>query len=268
MDLSHIDGLRADLVPHRLWALSRWFYANPLWYYHRVSAAHEIDTDGKFYRLVDPELRELCKLLNDAGIRTTPSCQGHSYPRERFERIWIELLREQELIRGRGLEVRDSDNQDAYLFHNPDFRLPWESFGSFYREAAAHQNVGYVAMILPRSAGALVRRLAAEKYKTVCTTIAEDSELGPALGGSVFAVQVDAPDPQTRGIEWRNATDYIGVALGRTLEPTRPPGAEVPSAASEGSPATPGEPARSYTVAATCPDASAGTSSHGGIAAQ
>ena len=27
-------------------------------------------------------------------MRTTPSCQGHTYPKERFERIWEELKRE------------------------------------------------------------------------------------------------------------------------------------------------------------------------------
>src|SRR5438067_8000604 len=77
MDVSTIRGLQAGLVPHREWAVRRWFYANPIWYYHRRSAAHEIRPTGKFYKLVDPELREVCRLLNDAGLQTTPSCQGH-----------------------------------------------------------------------------------------------------------------------------------------------------------------------------------------------
>src|SRR5690242_19227618 len=89
-DMKTITGLSAAIVPHRMWAVSRWFYANPIWYYHRLSAAHEICAGGKFYQLVDEELRELCRLLNEAGVRTTPSCQGHTYPKQRFERIWEE----------------------------------------------------------------------------------------------------------------------------------------------------------------------------------
>src|SRR5438105_3376368 len=111
-----ITGLRADLVPHRQWALSRWFYANPIWYYHRRSAAHELRAEGKFYQLVDPMLREVVRLLNDAGLRTTPSCQGHSYPKERFEQVWSELKREEPAIRDGGLVVKDCENEQEYLF--------------------------------------------------------------------------------------------------------------------------------------------------------
>src|SRR6185312_8182997 len=143
---SAITSLSADLLPHRDWAVSRWFYANPIWYYHRRSAAHEIRPSGKFYQLVDPLLRDVCHLLNDAGLRTTPSCEGHSYPRERFERIWEELKREEPLIRGEGLTVKDSENDEAFLFRQGDYQIPWASFDDFYREASAHQNVGYLGI--------------------------------------------------------------------------------------------------------------------------
>src|SRR5512146_1091716 len=101
-----VTGLRADIVPHREFAIRKWFYSSPLWYYHRAGTTDEIRADRRFYRLVDPDLRELCRILLDAGLRTTPSCQGHFYPRERFERIWDELQREQPLITGEGLEVK------------------------------------------------------------------------------------------------------------------------------------------------------------------
>src|SRR5438067_13857656 len=134
MTLPKISGLRAGLVPHHEWAISRWFYANPIWYYHRRSAAHEICASGRFYQLVDPDLRDVCRLLNDAGIRTTPSCQGHSYPRERFETIWAELKREEEPARGPGLVVKDCENDQPYLFRDPDYLVPSASFEDFYRE--------------------------------------------------------------------------------------------------------------------------------------
>lgn len=211
-----IRGLRADLVPHRRWATSRWFYANPVWYYYRFSATHEIDPSGRFFKLVDPELREVCRLLNDSGIRTTPSCQGHSYPRERFERIWDVLQAEQEPIRSRGLEVRDSENQKRYLFHDAAYQIPWTSFDDFYRDAAGHQNIGYLGMIVPEVREQLITRLRAEKYRTVATTIQEDEELSRVLGGVVFAVRVDAIDPQTRSIEWQDFTAYVRALIGNS----------------------------------------------------
>ena len=216
-ELPRIEGLSAGLLPHGRWAVSRWFYANPVWYYHRPSAAHEIDTAGRFYQLVDPELRELCRVLNDAGIRTTPSCQGHSYPRERFERIWDALTREAEAIRDDRLIVRDSENQRAYLFGDADYRVPWDSFDAFYRESAAHQNKGYLGMIIPHNLPEMARRLREEKYRTVSTTIDEDPELSRLLGGLVFAVRVDAVDPQARSIEWQDSTAYLRRMVGDVL---------------------------------------------------
>lgn len=204
-----ITELRADLVPHRHWALSRWFYANPIWYYHRRSASHEIRRDGKFYQLVDPDLREVCRLLNDIGIRTTPSCQGHSYPRERFERIWEELRREEPLIRGPGLIVKDCENDQLFLFQEANYQVPWSNFEDFYREAASHQNLGYLGMIVPAGCHAVARQLRADNYRTNATRLGADDELGQIFGGAVFELRVDATDPTTRQAEWRAFTNYL-----------------------------------------------------------
>jgi hypothetical protein len=214
-NLPIVTDLRADMVPHRRWAVSRWFYANPIWYYHRPSTGHEIDTRGRFYQLVDPELRELCRLVNDAGILTTPSCQGHSYPRERFERIWDELKREEEPIRTDGLEVKDSENQQPFLFRNPDYRLPWRSFREFYDQAAAHQNVGYLGLLIPHERASFICLLETEKYQSVSAAIARDNELSDRLHNVVFNISVDAVDPQARTIEWVNLTEYVRGLLQR-----------------------------------------------------
>jgi len=215
--LPRMTGLRADLAPHRQWALCRWFYANPVWYYWRPSATHELDTRGRFFELVDPDLRELCRTLNEAGIRTTPSCQGHSYLRERFERIWEVLKGEEELIRTPGLEVKDSENQKPYLFRDPAYRIPWESFEAFYRDAAGHQGVGYIGLIIPEAMEQMIDRVRAEKYASVSATIAEDDDLSRRLGGTVFSVTVNTPDPQTRSIEWQGLTEYIRRSLDHVL---------------------------------------------------
>jgi hypothetical protein len=208
-----MSGLRAGLVPLREWGIRRWFYANPLWYYHRPSAVHEIRAGGRFYQLVDPELRDVCRLLNDAGARTTPSCQGHSYPRERFERIWEELRREKPLIRGAGLAVKDCENDESYLFRQADYRVPWPSFDDFYREAAAHQSVGYLGIVVPDDRPDLAGRLWSDRYTTPATRLRRDEPIGALLGGTLFEVRVESTDPMMRAAEWRAFTNYIADVL-------------------------------------------------------
>lgn len=210
---SAITGLSADLLPHRDWAVSRWFYANPIWYYHRRSAAHEIRPSGKFYQLVDPLLRDVCHLLNDAGLRTTPSCEGHSYPRERFERIWEELKREEPLIRGEGLVVKDSENDEAFLFRQSDYQTHWPSFEDFYREASAHQNVGYLGILVPDDRPDLAERFSSSQYTTPATRLRLDDHIGALLGGTLFEVRVETTDTNVRAAEWQAFTRYVPQVL-------------------------------------------------------
>ena len=216
MELPRVEGLKAGLVPHREWAVSRWFYADPIWYYYRRSTSHEICPGGRFYQLVDPELREVCRLLHEAGIGTTPSCQGHSYPRERFERIWNELKREEDPIRGDGLVVKDSESQKEFVFREPTYRVPWGSFDEFYKAAGTHQNLGYLGLIVPTELGELAEWLAADGHCTDVTRVEEEPEVGRLLGGRLFGIHVNAEDPARRGDEWRAVTEYIRETLGRT----------------------------------------------------
>src|ERR1051326_6919725 len=86
--LPAIAALDAGLVALRQFPLRKWYYASPLWYYHRPAAEHVLKRDPRFFELVDPLLRELCRIVFDAGCCTTPSCEGHFYARARFEKIW------------------------------------------------------------------------------------------------------------------------------------------------------------------------------------
>jgi hypothetical protein len=209
MTCDRMTGLRADIVPHREWGIRRWFYANPIWYYHRPSAAHEICTTGKFYQLVDPELREVCHLLNDAGVRTTPSCQGHSYPRERFEKIWNELKSEEQQIRTTGLLVKDSENDQPYLFQEPQYIAPWTEFETFYSEARSHQNIGYLGIIVPAGSEMMARLLESIDISGSQCAISRDEELGEILGGILISVRVNAIDAQSRSGIWQQFTDQV-----------------------------------------------------------
>ena len=217
-----ITSLRADLVPHHEWAFRRWFYANPIWYYHCPSTAHQISASGRFYQLIDPQLREVCQLLTDAGLRTTPSCQGHSYPRQRFEKIWTELNREAPQIRGDGLVVRDCESDTPSLFHQPDWRVPWSSFDLFYREAASHQNEGYLGIIVPLNQPAMEERFRCEPYRTRWSILAQESCPPAVLAGTLFGVRVKADDESTRDREWQHFTGYVRTLLESHLCESRP----------------------------------------------
>jgi len=208
-----ISALRADLVPHREWASRRWFYTDPIWYYHRRSADHEVRTGRRFYDLVDPELREVCQLLSRAGLRTTPSCQGHSYPRERFERIWTELNREARAIRGGGLVVRDCESDTPFLFRQPEWRVPWPSFDAFYREADAHQNEGYLGIVVPPDQPGLEVRFRCGPYRTRWSILAPERCPPAAVAGTLFGLRVNAIDESTRAREWECFTRYSRALL-------------------------------------------------------
>ena len=213
MENREISGLLAGLIPHREWALRRWFYANPIWYYHRRSAAHEIRVGGRFYQLVDPALREVCHLLNEAGVYTTPSCQGHSHPREHFEKIWDELRREEPLIRAQGLVVKDCENDERYLFRQADYQIPWRSFEDFYRDAAAHQKVGYLGILVPDDRADLAKALEAGGYRIPAAEISTDERIDAFVGGTLFEVRVETADPRVRDEQWRTFTDYVAQVL-------------------------------------------------------
>jgi len=208
-----IAGLEAGIIPQRAFPLRKWYYANQLWYYHQPSLVHQLRRDPKFYELVDPELRELCHLLLQAGLCTTPSCQGHLYPRERFAAIWEQLRKEQEAIVADGLPVKDCETDALYLFRDPDYRLPWADFDAFYAEADAHQIQGYIGIAVPRTHAQLIARLTSDAYVTPVSRIDPDPELTRLLGESIFNVHVTAPTPEVRSAAWAAVTAYIAHVL-------------------------------------------------------
>lgn len=215
-DLPELSDLRADLVPHRQWATRRWFYANPIWYYHRPSADHEIRLTGRFFQLVDPMLREVCQLFNESGIQTTPSCQGHSYPTERFERIWAELTKEETSIRGAGLVVKDCESDEPFQFRSVDYRTPWRSFEDFHREAAAHQNLGYLGILFPKPRYDVAERL--RDHVQPLENVRIENDWNEKLQAFVVGVHVNADDPRIREATWREFTSRVAAALAGAMQ--------------------------------------------------
>lgn len=208
-----IRGLEAGFVAHRQWPLRKWYYANPLWFYHEPFAADEMIPSPKFYELMDPELRDLCRGLHAAGLHTTPSCQGHFYEKERFERIWAELERERAKIIAGGLEVKDSETQEAFLFQDEAFSLPWDSFDSFYAEASAQQGIGYLGVLVPFEREDLHAALLRLARRDESSQIEFDDAIGRRLGSHLLAIHVAPPTPLDRGELWRGITERVLAAV-------------------------------------------------------
>lgn len=208
-----IAGLQAGLIPLREFPLRKWFYVTPLWYYHAPSLQHHLNRDPNFYELVDPLLRDLCFLLQRAGLYTTPSCQGHFYVRGRFEKIWADLKRDEAAIREGGLIVKDSETDQAYLFQNPAYALPWESFEQFYHETDAHQNKGYVGIVIPPDRVELLETLQTCRFESPCARIAFDPQLTATLGQPLLGVHVEPPTRLQRDAAWQAITTYFRFVL-------------------------------------------------------
>jgi hypothetical protein len=207
---SLITDLNVDFLPHRRWAISKWFYSNPLWYYHRPGTDERIVLNRRFYQLVDPDLRDLCRLLNERGLHTTPSCQGHFYLRDRFERIWGELRREQVAIASDGLVVKDSETDQPYLFRRADYCLPWADFDTYYAQAAEHQGTGYLGILLPPEGPPLHDQLCDTAGQGLHYQVESDRRTGARLGGILLHLFVRAPDPAARTAAWGELTRRIG----------------------------------------------------------
>ncbi|HWL92510.1 MAG TPA: hypothetical protein VNT79_03165 [Phycisphaerae bacterium] len=204
-----VQGLRPDIIPQRLFPLKKWYYANPLWYYHAPAVEHRLQTDAKFYELVDPALKDLCKLLLDAKLCTTPSCQGHFYHQSRFERIWDELQSEAHEIRDAGLLVTDSETDETRLFHQPDYALAWHNFEEFYQQAAAHQGHGFIGIAIPANRDNLIRRLSNGGLDAPALRLERDAQLEGAIGEPMFSVTVAPASAEERDAAWAAVTEYF-----------------------------------------------------------
>jgi hypothetical protein len=210
--MNTITGLSAQVIPQREFPTRRWFYADPLWYYHG-SAGPRPPSGDVVFDLIDPELRDICRLLLDAGLRTTPSCQGHFYPRDHFERVWCELNREAAAIRKDGLCVRDSETDRPFLFRYPVYDLPWPDFETFWREAGAEQHKGYLGVLVPSDHEDVRNALANAPYAGRCGWMIEDAEAGQQLGAVLFSIFVAPVSPRDRAAEWAGVARYFERAV-------------------------------------------------------
>lgn len=206
--------MSAGIIRPEEWPLRRWFYANPLWYYHAPGVNSRARQDDRFYRLVDPHLRAICRMVHRAGLRTTASCQGHFHSREHFAEVWDQLQRDRDQIIGTGLIVHDAETDAPHLFRNAQFELPWHDLGGFQEQAARNQSQGFLGIVVPRERISMARLLSLERYRTAASCIVPDRKLSQALNGLAFTVSVKAGSEDQQAIEWGGVYGYLETAIG------------------------------------------------------
>ncbi|MFP4224134.1 MAG: hypothetical protein ACOCTI_04335 [Phycisphaeraceae bacterium] len=211
---NHIRGLGSTVVPHWKFAATRWFRGPGQWHYHRPGLPGKASRSPRFYEQIDRDLRPLCRLIHRAGLETTPSCQGHFYPRMHFQRLWQDLRRDQELIRREGLRVRDVATDRVWIFQDPDYLLPWAEDGSFWRDASRQQGVGYLGILLPGpwpvKTDSLLR--ATRAVPGVRATVDPD---GAQQGQGLLNLVVDTGGPAKQTLAWSRLTEQFRQALAR-----------------------------------------------------
>jgi hypothetical protein len=209
-----IENLECGMIPLREFPLRKWYYVSPLWYYHAPSTEHRLRLNPKFFELVDPQLRDLCAAALAAGLCTTPSCQGHFYPRSRFEAIWIGLQEDASQIRAKGLALTDAETQEKRVFRQGGWELPWDSFADFYREVNDAQAHGYIGLAVPHERASLVRRLQDNAFDFGAARIELDEDLSERLDCALFGVYVSAATPNENAEAWAAVTAYLKDAFG------------------------------------------------------
>jgi hypothetical protein len=155
-----IAELEASILDHEQFAESRWYRGSGSWHYHGPGHSISSHMSDWGYLQIDPDLREICRLLHRHALGTTPSCQGHFFPRGFFLEIWSVLLREAAMIQGGGLLVRDVLDGSPLLFRDEHYTLPWTRANEFVDEASSRQEVGYLGVAAPASRLATLDRMA------------------------------------------------------------------------------------------------------------
>jgi hypothetical protein len=213
MLVQRIAGLKSDLLPNDLLHTRRWYYATPLWYYHGPGPRPRLNTDRTFYTLVDHDLRALCMVLHRHGLRTTPSCQGHFYPRRHYERVFEALRREESLIHTTGLPIFDAETGAGLVFQDARYRLPWDDCESLHAEAGQLRGKGYLGIWVPPKQAALRARLRRDAFATPEAAITESPRQTGHAVESLFRITVDAASPEERRRAWDAVTRYLSGVL-------------------------------------------------------
>lgn len=136
-----------DLIPHTEFHTGAWLQSaeRPSWYYFSKKLNPNIITNKDFMQSVDEPLKEIVQFLHAHGIKTTPSCSGHYFNREKFERIYDELVEDSALIKQEGLMMRDIETGELHLYKSKTYALPWTK-NEFLERIKNYQGKGVLGL--------------------------------------------------------------------------------------------------------------------------
>jgi hypothetical protein len=134
-------------IPHDRFHKGVWLQSvkRPGWYYFLEKENDNVITNGDFAESVDPPLRELVRFLHGRGIRTTPSCAGHHKSEGNFETIFDQLEQDKADIRNGGLELKDVESGDRFVYREKNYSLPW-SRKTFIDRILDYQSNGVIGI--------------------------------------------------------------------------------------------------------------------------
>lgn len=205
-----IAGLEASILPHDQFADRRWYRGGGSWHYHGPGQTITDRLSDWGYLQVDPDLREICRMLHRHGLATTPSCQGHFFPRSHFLEIWSVLLRESRTIRGGGLLVRDVVEPGPQLFRDEQYALPWQRANQFVDEVLPQQSTGYLGIAIP-----VQQNTTLDRMLVACQGPGVQFRV-PVLRGDgrfLLGLEVSGGSPAGQSAAWARVRQAIGSLL-------------------------------------------------------
>ena len=125
-----------------------WFYSEDhnYWYYYK----ERVVSDYNFTELdeiLDPAISKIVNFLNKNGLKTLPSCEGHTRTFNFCKKAWKNLLSDQKKIRTTGLWLNNCENSNKYYLYDPNWELPfsYEEFRDIC--SGRYEVIGYVGFI-------------------------------------------------------------------------------------------------------------------------
>ena len=136
-----------ELISHEKFHKGLWLLSpqHAGWYYFAKKNNPCEVTAKNFIKTVDGPLRKLVKLLHKYKIVTTPSCAGHHIGERNLEKIYDSLEEDKKHILNGGLELKDVQTGNTFLYRNKDYKLPWGR-KTFIRKLSSYQHHGIIGL--------------------------------------------------------------------------------------------------------------------------
>src|ERR1700740_84695 len=138
-----------ELIPHEQFHTGIWLQSEerPSWYYFTKRKSTNKISNKKFDKSLDKPLKEIVLFLHKQGIKTTPSCAGHTKTRAEFKKIYQELKKDEQLIKTKGLHLKNVETAKVYFCYDQNYELPW-SKDEFLKKIMTYQKHGVLGIRL------------------------------------------------------------------------------------------------------------------------